>query len=89
MNRKIKLLMKKAKKDTNDIHSLEILTAILFANFALVDESFHYSIPEYYRNIKIKKDDIDDMLTETMKIRGMHVQKNYFYKRIGSNSLIS
>ena len=52
MNRKIKLLMKKAKKDTNDIHSLEILTAILFANFALVDESFHYSIPEYYRNIK-------------------------------------
>ena len=68
MNRKIKLLMKKAKKDTNDIHSLEILTAILFANFALVDESFHYSIPEYYRNIKIKKDDIDDMLTELVVI---------------------
>jgi len=71
MNKKLELLLESAKNDTNDIESLETLSLILYANFSRVDTIFYYNIPEYFRDVKVNKNEVNDLLKELFNIINM------------------
>lgn len=71
MNKKLELLLESAKNDTNDIESLETLSLILYANFSRVDTIFYYTIPEYFRDVKVNKNEVNDLLKELFNIINM------------------